>query len=77
MRRRLTILAAAAAASAVLALPASAHPVQPPGLGGDVAVAFAGSGSTVPHTLGLACAEDRSPAIAFLPPECVIGFGQN
>jgi hypothetical protein len=77
MRRRLTILAAAVAASAILAMPASAHPVNPPGLGGDTQVAFSGSGSSVPHTLGLACAEDRSPAIAFLPPECVIGFGRS
>lgn len=77
MRRKLTILTATLAATAAIALPASAHPVKPPGLGGDTQVAFSGGGSTVPHPLGLACAEDRSPAIAFLPLDCTIGFGRN
>jgi hypothetical protein len=72
MRRRLIVLGAAVATSlALTAAPALAHPVQPPGHDGAT-VAFAG-GSTPAHTLGLACAEDRSPAIGFLPLECVLG----
>lgn len=71
MRRRTLVLAVAAAMSVMMAAPAGAHPVTPPGHGGDV-VAFAG-GSTPAHTKGLACAEDRSPAIGALPIPCVLG----
>lgn len=72
MRRRLILLCTAVATSlAMTAAPALAHPVQPLGRDGDT-VAFAG-GSTPAHTLGLACAENVSPAIGFLPLDCTLG----
>lgn len=74
MRRRLIVLAAAVATSlAMAAAPALAHPVTPPGHDGEV-VAFTGAESPA-HGLGLACAEDLSPAIGFLPLECTLGPG--
>ena len=67
------MFAAAIATSLAMAAPAMAHPITPPGQDGTVA--FAG-GTTPAHSLGLACAEDVSPAVGFLPLECTIGFGR-
>ena len=84
MRKKLiTLLMAALIALAMMAAPAAAHPVTPPGLGGDQQVSFAGQGSGVPHSLGLACASEASPAISLFPAgdplECTLkgGPGSN
>ena len=75
MRTRITtLILAVLTALAMMAAPAGAHPVKPPGLGGETQVAFAG-GSSGAHSKGVACAENVSPAIGTLPIPCTVAKG--
>ncbi len=75
MRRRIITIASAALLALAAAAPASAHPVDPPG--NDRGVVTAAGGQTPAHSLGLACAAERSPAIVVLTQlECTIGWGR-
>ena len=71
-KKTITFLMAALTALAMMATPAAAHPITPPGQ--SSAVTFAG-GASNGHTNGLACAENVSPAVGFLDIACTVAKG--